>query len=100
MGKIKELFKGEHGTFFKFLAFNVAAFLFLWIVGPGNTVVHWVRYKADVKRQKKQIELYEKEIADMRRKVEILGSDRDTLEKFAREQFYFSVPGEDVYIVE
>ena len=26
--------------------------------------------------------------------------DKDTLEKFAREQYNFAVPGEDVYIVE
>jgi cell division protein FtsB len=32
--------------------------------------------------------------------IEDLKTDRDSLEKFAREQFHFAVPGEDVYIVE
>lgn len=27
-------------------------------------------------------------------------TDRDTLEKFAREQFRFAAPGEDVYVLE
>ena len=40
------------------------------------------------------------EIEDMRRKVQMLENNRDSLEKFAREQFFFSAPGEDVYVVE
>lgn len=98
--KIKELFKGEHGTFFKFLSFNVALFIVLWLVGPGNTVIHWARSKSELRHQKRQMEFYQKEIEQMQRKVNLLQNDRDTLEKFAREQFYFSAPGDDVYIVE
>ena len=45
------------------------------------------------------MELYQKEIEQMRRQVRMLESNRDSLEKFAREQFYFAAPGEDVYIV-
>ena len=30
----------------------------------------------------------------------MLRSDRDTLEKFARENFHFSEPGDDVYILD
>ncbi len=100
MGKIRELFRGEHGIFFKFVAFNVTLFIVLWIVGPGNTVIHWVRSKSEQKHQKKQMELYRSEIEQMRRQVRMLESNRDSLEKFAREQFYFSAPGEDVYVVE
>ena len=46
------------------------------------------------------MELYQREIEEMRRKVNMLESDRDSLEKFAREQFYFSVPGEDVFVLD
>lgn len=99
MGKIKNIFTGEHGTFFKFVAFCVAVFLFIWIVGPGNTVIHWARSKSELRQQKKQMEYYNAEIEKMRSKVKVLNNDRDSLEKFAREQFYFSVPGEDVFVV-
>lgn len=94
------MFKGEHGTFFKFVALCVTLFLVLWIVGPGNTVIHWARSMSELRHQKKQMELYRSEIDRMRRQVKMLESNRDSLEKFAREQFYFSAPGEDVYIVE
>ena len=99
MKKIRNLYKGEHGTFFKFVTFCVTVFIVLWIVGPGNTVLHWARSKSDLRLQKKQMELYQKEIEQMRRQVRMLESNRDSLEKFAREQFYFAAPGEDVYIV-
>jgi cell division protein FtsB len=69
-------------------------------VGPGNTVIHWARSKSELRHQKKQVELYQKEIEQMRRQVEMLQNNRDSLEKFAREQFMFSAPGEDVFIVE
>ena len=46
------------------------------------------------------MEIYRNEIEDMRRKVQMLESNRDSLEKFAREQFYFAAPGEDVFVVE
>ena len=99
MKKIRNLYKGEHGTFFKFVTFCVTVFIVLWIVGPGNTVLHWARSKSDLRLQKKQMELYQKDIEQMRRQVRMLESNRDSLEKFAREQFYFAAPGEDVYVV-
>jgi cell division protein FtsB len=46
------------------------------------------------------MEIYRNEIEDMRRKVQMLENNRDSLEKFAREQFYFAAPGEDVFTVE
>ena len=100
MKKINDLFNGEHGTFFKFLAISVFIFLFIWIVGPGNTVIHWAKSRSELKHQKQQKEYYMQEIEQMRRKVNMLKTDKDTLEKFAREQFYFAAPGEDVYVVE
>jgi len=54
----------------------------------------------EIKRQERQIEQYKKEIEEMDKHVNMLKTDRDTLEKFAREQFNFAAPGDDVYIVE
>ena len=99
MGKIKDLFNGEHKTFFRFTAFCVSVFIILWIVGPGNTIIHWGKARIELGHQKKQMEQYQKEIEHMRKQVQMLKTDRDTLEKFAREQFLFAVPGEDVYVV-
>ena len=82
------------------MTFCVSLFIVLWLVGPGNTVIHWARSKSELRHQKKQMEIYRNEIEDMRRKVQMLENNRDSLEKFAREQFYFAAPGEDVFTVE
>ena len=99
MGKIKDLFRGEQGTFYKFVNLCVTLFVVLWLVGPGNTVIYWAKSRSELRHQKKQMEVYRNEIEEMKRKVQMLESDKDSLEKFAREQFYFSVPGEDVFVV-
>ena len=40
------------------------------------------------------------EIDEMDREIENLRTNRDSLESFARETYYFAAPGDDVYIVE
>ena len=53
-----------------------------------------------MRRQEKVIENYEAENAELDRRINMMKNDRDTLEKFAREQYNFAVPGEDVYVLE
>ena len=74
-------------------------FLIVWIVGPGNTFIGWVRAKLDITSMERQIRDYETRSAEMDSRIRELKSNRDSLEKFAREKFYFSAPGEDIYIV-
>ena len=83
-----------------FVALATAVFLFIWVVGPGNTVIHWVKAKMDIIAQEKEIEQYRNDLKEMEERINMLKTDRDTLEKFAREQYYFTAPGEDVYIIE
>jgi cell division protein FtsB len=75
-------------------------FIFIWVVGPGNTVIHWIRAKIDIKAQNEAIEQYKSDLEEMDKRINMLKTDKDTLEKFAREQFNFAAPGEDVYIIE
>lgn len=82
------------------MALSTAVFIFIWIVGPGNTWIHWAKAGIEIKRQEKQIRQYQQEIEMMDERVNMLKTDRDTLEKFAREHFHFAAPGEDVYVIE
>ena len=100
MSKLSNIFKGEHKNFRVFVAFSTAVFVFIWIVGPGNTWIHWAKAGVEIKRQERQIREYEQEIERMDKRVDMLKTDRDTLEKFAREQFHFAAPGDDVYVIE
>ena len=89
--------KRARGIFF---ALTTAAFIIVWVVGPGNTVIHWINAKIDIVAQEKAIEQYNAEIEEMDKRINMLKNDKDTLEKFAREHFYFAAPGEDVYVIE
>lgn len=53
-----------------------------------------------VLRQEKVLRQYEKDISAMDERIRELTSDKDSLEKFSREQFYFHKKDEDVFIPE
>ena len=98
--KIRNAYRGPRRKFVWFVTLSTAVFLFVWIVGPGNTVIHWIGAGLETRRQERQIEQYRQQNSEMETRLNMLRNDKDTLEKFAREQFRFAVPGEDVYIVE
>ena len=100
MGKIRDIYTGEHRRFAWFATIVTGLFLIFWLVGSGNTFIHWAKAGAEIRRQEKMIREYERQNAEMDSRIDMLKNDKDTLEKFAREHFNFAVPGEDVYIVE
>lgn len=100
MGKIKDIFTGPHRSFAWFALVVTILFLGFWIVGSGNNFINWIKAGVEKARLEKVIEHYEEENAELDRRIKMLKTDRDTLEKFAREQYNFAAPGEDVYVVE
>ena len=100
MGKIRDIYTGEHRRFAWFATIVTGLFLIFWLVGSGNTFIHWAKAGAEIRRQEKMIREYERQNAEMDSRIDMLRNDKDTLEKFAREQFYFAAPGDDVYIAE
>ena len=98
--KIKDIFTGPHRKFAWFVVVSTSALIILWLIGPGNTFINWDKASRETKRQEKIIEKLEKENAELDRRIKMMTTDKDTLEKFAREQYNFAVPGEDVYLVE
>ena len=63
-------------------------------------MIRWIQAGFMLKKQERQIELYEEKNAELDRRIRMMSTNRDTLETFAREEFYFSEPGDDVYIIE
>ena len=90
--KVKSEFTGERRKFAWFVAVVFVVFVFSWMFGRGNTVFHWINAKREVRRQEAQIE-------EMDGSIDQRVTDLDTLEKFAREQYKFAAPGEDVYVI-
>lgn len=75
------------------------AFLVWMAFFHTNSAVEMIRAKEQIRQQEKEIEFYEKEIEDMDEHLDNLRFNRDTLEKFARETYFYHEDGEDVYIV-
>ncbi len=96
----KDIIKGEHGRFFIFAAVVFVVFFLILLFGKGNNLINWFGVKREISRQEKQIERYRREIDEMDRKIENLSNDKDALEEFARENFHFAAPGDDVYIID
>jgi len=80
--------------------FIVGLIFVVWICFfDTNNVGQMLRARRTLRSQRQQIEFYEQEIANMERKLEQLQSQRDSLEKFAREEYFYLQDGEDVYII-
>jgi len=71
-------------------------FLFL----KKDNVVTWIQTGFTLRKQQKQIEWYQNDIRRLDEHMEALTRHKDSLERFAREEFYFAEPGEDIYIIE
>lgn len=100
MGKLKDLWNGDNGGFFKFATVITVVFLAKVLFFGQNSLVRWTKAGLELKGQRKQIERYQEEIRSMDKQIEMLSNDRDSLEEFARENFLFAAPGDDVFIVE
>ena len=84
--------KKEQRSFIRYAIVATALFLlFLFLKKEAGVTL---------RRQERQIEQYRQENEDLDRQIQMMTGDRDTLERYAREQFYFAEPGDDVYIIE
>ena len=90
---------GRYGSLIRFTLACLAIFLILWLLGPGNTFISWIQAASEISAMEKQIENYKTQTEALDSRIEDLTTNRDSLEKFAREHFYFAAPGEDVYII-
>ena len=64
-----------------------------------NNVIRWAEDYVHQFQQEKIIENYIQEIESLDERINELSSNRDSLEKFAREQYYFHENDEDIFIV-
>ena len=82
--------------------FFLATFVFaVWVIFfDQNSLIDWFSVRMRIIRQERQIEYYNKEIKSIDEKLQELSSNKDSLEKFAREQYYFHEEDEDLYIIE
>lgn len=74
------------------------AVLFLFL--KKDNIITWIRTGFDIAEQKRRIEFLERRNAELEDKIRTLAEDKDSLETFARENYFFAEPGEDVFILD
>lgn len=80
--------------------FLATAFFLAWVIFlDSNNIISWVKDLRELSAQEKQKDYYEEAIRRTDEQLKELGSNRDSLEKFAREQYFFHEPDEEVFII-
>ena len=74
-------------------------FLILITFVAQNNIIRWIRASDELKQQEQLIEYYTNEIEKVEQQINDLTSNRDSLEKFAREKYYYQNSNEEVFIV-
>ena len=78
----------------------VAFFLFItFVVGDSNLYKRYT-YDEKIRRLEREIRHYKKEIETDRKKLDDIRTNREGLERYAREEFYMKRTNEDVFIIE
>lgn len=96
----KTLFRKDNNYFLPFAIVVTVGVLLYVVFFSKSSVVIWVKGAADLSRQERLINRYETEIAEMEKEISALKADKDSLEKFGRENFHLAAPGDDVYVIE
>lgn len=79
----------------------VSLFFIIWIVFfDSNNLINWYADIKTVVSQERQKTYYKESILKTDEKLKELSSNRDSLEKFAREQYLFHEKDEELFIME
>ena len=78
----------------------VSIVFLIWTLTIGESSLY-KRYTYDekIRSLEKEIEYYQKEIEINSRKLNDLHTDRDGLERFAREEYFMKSPNEEIFII-
>ena len=89
----------EQRSFLRYAIIATVVFLLFMFLKKDN-LINWVQAGLSLRRQERQIEQYQRENEELDRRIRVMTGDRDSLERYAREQFFFAEPDDDVYITE
>ena len=78
----------------------VAFFLFITFVVGDSNLYKRCTYDEKIRRLEREIRHYKKEIETDRKKLDDIRTNREGLERYAREEFYMKRANEDVFIIE
>lgn len=94
--------KGFYQKYFAWInAYWLVAIIFIAFTFTAGDSSLYKRYQYDEKIRilEKDIKAYQDELEINRKKLNDLRTDREGLERFAREEYFMKKPGEDIFII-
>jgi cell division protein FtsB len=92
MQRLLDLFKNKY--------FLITVIFLVWLIFfDRNDLLSQYEYRQQLNKLKEEHEFYTKETADVQKQLNELTSNKEKLEKFAREKYLMKKPDEDVFVI-
>ena len=89
--------EGSGLSFWKYALVVTVLIVLVLLVIPAGSIPSWIKSGFEIRSQERQMESCREEIDALTGRIRDLSTNKDSLEKVAREQFGFTLPGEEVY---
>lgn len=98
MSRIKDFYNKYLSRINAYWLVTIVFFALTFVMGDSSLYKRYT-YDEKIRSLKKEIKHYQKEIEINSKKLNDLHTDKEGLERFAREEYFMKKPNEDVYII-
>ena len=98
MSRIKDFYNKYLSRINTYWLVTIVFFALTFIMGDSSLYKRYT-YDEKIRNLEKEIKHYQKEIEINSKKLNDLHTDKEGLERFAREEYFMKKPNEDVYII-
>ena len=98
MSRIKDFYNKYLSRINAYWLVTIVFFAMTFVMGDSSLYKRYT-YDEKIRSLEKEIKHYQKEIEINSKKLNDLHTDKEGLERFAREEYFMKKPNEDVYII-
>ena len=98
MSRIKDFYNKYLSRINAYWLVTIVFFALTFVMGDSSLYKRYT-YDENIRSLEKEIKHYQKEIEINSKKLNDLHTDKEGLERFAREEYFMKKPNEDVYII-
>ncbi len=98
MSRIKDFYNKYLSRINAYWLVTIVFFALTFVMGNSSLYKRYT-YDEKIRSLEKEIKHYQKEIEINSKKLNDLHTDKEGLERFAREEYFMKKPNEDVYII-
>ena len=98
MSRIKDFYNKYLSRINAYWLVTIVFFALTFVMGDSSLYKRYT-YDEKIRSLEKEIKHYQKEIEINSKKLNDLHTDKEGLERFAREEYFMKKPNEDIYII-